>query len=91
MMKCCTHHEESSSVVVLLKELVFAFAGFVGDDFAIIAELSSAFLLCQVVESFDFSLLPLHPAKKHHSLLPQPPLCVQEVTVTTVQIDVANS
>lgn len=32
MFTCAdTHHEEGSSVVVLLEELVFAFAGFVGD------------------------------------------------------------
>lgn len=47
-------------MVVLLEELVFAFAGFVGDLFPAVAELSPALLLCQVVESLDFSLLLLH-------------------------------
>lgn len=55
-------------MVVLLEELVFAFGGFVGDDFAAVAELSPALLLCQVVESLNFSLLPLHAEDKHHSL-----------------------
>lgn len=53
-------HEEGSSVVILLEELVFAFAGFVGDEFAVVAELGPALLLRQVVESVDFSLLLLH-------------------------------
>lgn len=63
-----THHEEGSSVVVLLEELVFAFGGFVGDDFAAVAELSPALLLRQVVESLNLSLLLLHAEDKHHSL-----------------------
>lgn len=63
-----TYHEEGSSVVVLLEELVFAFAGFVGDDFAAVTELSPALLLRQTVESLNFSLLSLHAEDKHHSL-----------------------
>ncbi len=55
-------------MVVLLEELVFAFGGFVGDDFAAVAELRPALLLCQVVESLNFSLLSLHAEDKHHSL-----------------------
>lgn len=65
-----TDHEEGSSVVVLLEELVFSFGGFVGDDFAAVAELSPALLLRHVMESLNFSLLPLHAEDKHHSLPP---------------------
>lgn len=46
-------------MVVLLEELVFAFAGLVGDDLPAVAELSSALLLRQAVEPVDFSLLLL--------------------------------
>lgn len=53
-------------MVVLLEELVFAFGGFVGDDFAAVAELSPALLFCQVVESLNFRLLPLHAEEEHH-------------------------
>lgn len=62
-----THHEEGSSVVVLLEELVFAFGGFVGDDLAVVAELGSALLLSQAVESLDFRLLLLEAENKQHS------------------------
>lgn len=47
-------------MVVLLEELVFAFAGFVGDLFTAVSELSPTLLLCHVMESLDFSLLLLH-------------------------------
>lgn len=55
-------------MVVLLEELVFAFGGFVGDHFAAVAQLGSALLLRQAVESLYFSLLPLHAEDRHHSL-----------------------
>ena len=47
------HHKEGSSVVVLLQELVFAFRGFVGDDFTVVAKLSPALFLCEAVESLN--------------------------------------
>lgn len=61
-------------MVVLLKELVFALGGFVGDEFAVIAELSPPLLLRQIVESFNFRLLPLHAADKQNSLISSPAL-----------------
>ena len=60
-----THHEEGSSVIILLEKLVFSFRRFVSDEFAAVAQLGSALLLCQVVESLDFSLLLLHAEDKH--------------------------
>lgn len=54
-------------MVVLLEELVFAFGGFVGDDLAVVAELGSALLLSQAVESLDFRLLLLEAENKQHS------------------------
>lgn len=55
-------------MIILLEELVFAFAGFVGDDFAVVADLSSALLLRHVVVSLDFRLLLLQ-AENEHCLL----------------------
>lgn len=55
-------------MIILLEELVFAFAGFVGDEFSAVTELGPALLLRQVMESVDFSLLLLHAADKHQSL-----------------------
>lgn len=63
-----THHEEGSSVVVFLEELVFAFAGFVGDELTAVAELGPALLLRHVVESLNFRLLLLQAEDKHRSL-----------------------
>lgn len=68
MLSAVTYHEESSSVVVLLEELVFAFAGFVGDKFAVVAELGPALLFRHVVESINFRLLLLQAEDEHHSL-----------------------
>lgn len=61
-----THHEEGPSVVILLEELVFSFGAFIGDNFAIVAQLSPTFLVCHVVELLNFSLLSLHPGWTPH-------------------------
>ena len=80
LLSAVTHHEEGSSVVVLLEELVFAFGGFVGDHFAAVAQLGSALLLRQAVESLNFSLLPLHAEDRHHSLPSATTLCLLKGT-----------
>lgn len=47
-------------MVVLLKELVFALGCFVSDNFPVYAEFSSTLLLCEIVESLNFSFLLLN-------------------------------
>lgn len=53
-------------MVILLEELVFSFGAFIGDNFAIVAQLSPTFLVRHVVEFLNFSLLPLHPGWTPH-------------------------